>query len=120
MNNNKLKAIVFFFVLGVGILLPIGASAQKNVRRGGLFDYYGKFGLEEVKSGGMLRQGNPERGGYSLFNQQFGSDENGGYELFNQTFGLEEEQTPLGNGLLILVATGVGYALKKRKCDKKH
>ena len=61
-------------------------------------------------------------GGYTLFNQQFGSDDNdnGGYELYNQIFGQDANlDVPLGSGLLILAAAGAGYALKKRKSNLK-
>ena len=50
---------------------------------------------------------------HGLFNQQ--GNRNGGYELQNQTF-----EMPLGSGLFILAAAGVGYALRKKKNNKKH
>ena len=40
-------------------------------------------------------------------------DGNGAYSLNNQTFG--QDPAPLGSGLLILTAVGVGYAAVRRK-----
>ena len=112
-------------VLALGMLLPVGAYAQKNVRSGGLFGYYG-WSYAGEQEYGLFRNGGENEdyfGNYSLFNQQFGSTYYGGYELYNQTFGQDgegqEEDTPLGSGLLVLVSAGAGYALTKRKSDKK-
>ena len=118
MKNNKktLKAIVLSMVLAAGMFLPVGASAQDESRHGGLLGLFGLFDSEEEEAG-MLGRGETEEGGYALFNQQFGINENGGYDLHNQTFG-QDDDAPLGSGLLILVAAGAGYALKKRKNNK--
>ena len=51
---------------------------------------------------------------HGLFNQQ--GNRSGSYELQNQTF----EELPLCSGLFILAAAGVGYALRKKKNNKKH
>ncbi len=85
----------------------MGVSAQKG---GGIF--YRGDKAENVDNVSMMSRG--ATGGYNLNNQNFGSN---GYELHNQTFG--QETTPLGGGLLILVAAGAGYALKKRKNNNK-
>ena len=53
-----------------------------------------------------------EVGAFGVLNQGFGAT-NGG--ITNQTFG----ETPMGSGLLILLAAGAGYAtLKKRKSNR--
>jgi hypothetical protein len=117
-NHKKLKAIVLLMVLAAGMLLPVGASAQDEPRHGGLFGLFGLFNSEEEEVGMLDRDGSgSEEGGYTLFNQQFGTDVNGGYDLHNQTFG-QSNDSPLGSGWLILVAAGAGYALKKRKNNK--
>lgn len=117
MNGNmlKMKAIAFLFVLVVGMLLPVGVSAQNDDQRGGLFNYHGGSDSEESK-GGLFRYGR-EGEGYNLFNQQFGADDDGGYNLNNQTFG---QEVALGSGLLILAAAGAGYALKKKNNNLKR
>ena len=112
MINNKLKAIVFSLMLVVMLSIPFVAIAQNVGNRGMLGR--GQEVAEEGNTRGMM---NGSAGGYNLFNQQFGSDVEGGYELYNQTFG---QQLPLGSGLLILTAAGVGYALKKRKSNMKQ
>ena len=115
-NKKNLKAIVLSMVLAAGMLLPAGASAQEESRRGGLFGLFGIFDSDDPDNG-MMGRGETEEGGYILFNQQFGTDANGGYDLHNQTFG-QPDDAPLGSGWLILVAAGAGYALKKRKNNK--
>jgi len=40
-------------------------------------------------------------------------DGNGAYSLNNQTFG--QEAVPLGSGLIVMLAAGVGYAVMRRK-----
>ena len=81
------------------LLLTGGLNAQE--RRGGVFGNYGNDNSE-----GMF---NRNRG---MFNFDFDFDE---LEVEDPT----QEQAPLGSGLLILTATGVGYALLKKKEEKK-
>ena len=88
------------FVLSLamaGMLLPMAAHAQSD----GFFRDGGDY---------TNRDGN---GAYSLNNQQFGSGVSGGYNLNNQTFG--QEAVPLGSGLIVMLAAGVGYAVMRRK-----
>ena len=107
MNKLKEKTLLLTLALSAVLLLPMGVSAQKG---GGIF--YRGDKAENVDNVSMMNRG--ATGGYNLNNQNFGSN---GYELHNQTFG--QETTPLGGGLLILVAAGAGYALKKRKNNNK-
>ena len=79
-----------------------------------------EFYKEHGYRGGLFNRNYNGYGGYNLYNQLFGSDVIGGYELYNQTFGQDNEEAPLGSGLLILTAAGAGYALKKRKNNKKQ
>ena len=81
------------------LLLTGGLDAQE--KRGGVFGNYGNDYNE------------------GLFNRNLG--------MFNVSFDFDEleeedptqDQAPLGSGLLILTATGVGYALLKKKEEKK-
>ena len=107
MNKLKEKTLLLTLALSAVLLLPMGVSAQKG---GGIF--YRGDKAENVDNVSMMNRG--ATGGYNLNNQNFGSN---GYELHNQTFG--QETTPLGGGLLILVAAGAGYAFKKRKNNNK-
>ena len=111
--NHKKKAIVLSLVLSSAMLIPTSALAQECPEGGGLFKE-GEALLEDVEGLFFDSKVYSEEGGYSLFNQQFGSDANGGYDLHNQTFG-QDDDTPLVSGLFILAAAGVGYAFKKRK-----
>lgn len=106
---NKLKkSLLLTLALSAVLLLPMGASAQTG---GGVF--YRGDKAENTDNVSMMNRG--ATGGYNLNNQNFGSN---GYELYNQTFG-QDSDTPLGSGLLILVAAGAGYAFKKRKNNNK-
>jgi len=107
MNKLKEKTLLLTLALSAVLLLPMGVSAQKG---GGIF--YRGDKAENTDNVSLMNRG--ATGGYNLNNQNFGSN---GYELHNQTFG--QETTPLGGGLLILVAAGAGYALKKRKNNNK-
>lgn len=111
MNKLKKKTLLLTLALLAGLLGPMDLNAQEGgaLGRGEDAESIGNFSLFDR---GLLG------GGFNLFNQQFGEDEEGGYELYNQTFG-QDSDTPLGSGLLILVAAGAGYAFKKRKNNNK-
>ena len=113
-NGKKPRDIVLSLVLAAAMLPTSTIFAQGMLN---LLDdeYYEQIELEAPNRRGLLNGG--PTGGYSLYNQQFGSDENGGYELYNQTFG---QEVPSGSGLLILTAAGAGYALRKRKNNKNQ
>lgn len=112
--NHKKKAIVLSLVLSSAMLIPTSAMAQEYPEKGGGLFKEGEVLLEDIEGLFFDSKTYLEDDGYSLFNQQFGSDANGGYDLHNQTFG-QDDDTPLGSGLFILAAAGVGYAFKKRK-----
>ena len=78
---------------------PIGAFSQDGLFQRGMTDeaYYG-FGGSTEKSG--------LRGERSVATGT----------INNQVFG---QQAPLGSGVIILLAVGVGYAVLKRKEDEK-
>ena len=108
-NHKKRKALMLLMAMAALLSVPIAASAQYDGSRG----VFGRGFEAEAEPSRSLMSG--ATGGYNLHNQQFGSEENGGYNLYNQSF----EEVPLGSGLLILMAAGAGYALKKRKNNIK-
>jgi hypothetical protein len=99
----KKKSIVLAFMLTLA--LPISVLAQ-----GGIFQRGASDGNTE-KSMGLLRNGETTN---TLTNQGFGNPVDGS-DLTNQTFG-----SPIGNGLLVMLMAGAGYAtLKKNKKNNK-
>ena len=115
-TSIKLKTIVLSLGVAVMTLTATKLSAQSDGSRG-LFGWGKAFDKSDQEAyyiwGLMNRGGDSELGmGYNLFNQQFGDDQYGGYNLYNQTFG---QEVPMGSGLFIMAAAGIGYAFKKRK-----
>ena len=126
-KKMKTKTIVILLAMAGGVVLSPPMVAQNDGSRG-LFgrgsnnDYANR---SEVGASGLLNQGFGATSG-NLTNQGFGFTQdgldnqgfgatNGG--ITNQTFG----ETPMGSGLLILLAAGAGYAtlkLKKRKSNR--
>lgn len=94
---TKLRALALSLAMALGMLLPTTTLAQGNDNMLRFEDEYGG------SRGGFAS-------GWPLFNQSFGS---GGYNLNNQTFG--QDPAPLGSGLIIMLAAGGAYMLKKRK-----
>ena len=109
-TTKKLKTIALSLGLAAAMLPVANVSAQGVF--GDLLDNY-YIEMEQDNRGALLRGRSYEDMGFNLHNQQF-SDDEGGYNLYNQFF-----EVPLGSGLLILTAAGAGYALKKRKSNKK-
>ena len=100
-EKKKLKMMALSAVLAAGMLLPMMAMAQFSKNEN----------FFESSTGGS-RSGGTEY--YNLSNQQFGAGSSSdGYNLSNQQFGAAP--VPLGSGLLIMVAAGMGYAILKRK-----
>lgn len=95
-NKKTMKTIVFSLVLAVMTLAANNLNAQNR----GLFGR-GETADTENSGGGMMRQGDP-----------INDNDNGG--LTNQTF-----QTPLGGGIAILLAAGLGYVALKKKEDEQ-
>ena len=113
MKRIKLKTRLIHLLLFL-TLSPAMLSAQND--DGGLFGLGPTSGNTKHRNRGGLFDPTL-MGGYNLYNQHFGFDVIGGYELYNQSFGQEE---PLGSGLLIMTVAGAGYALTKRKSNKKQ
>ena len=113
-------------MMTLGILQPTLVSAQ--------FDWlHGLFGkgddanciepdeegimisnLESLDYEGGLFNLGPNFNDPTLFNQGFGEIPTG---ISNESF---QEDAPLGNGLLIMLVSGVGYAVLKRKTNKQN
>ena len=112
--QNKKKAFVLSMTLAA-MMMTGSLSAQE--REGSLFGgLKGLFGTateteEEVTPEPEALFAGGNRGG--------STDVNGGFNP--GTFGLEDPTTesPVGSGLLILTATGIGYALLKKKEEEK-
>ena len=92
--NKSLKTLVFSLGLAVMTLAANNLNAQNR----GLFGR-GETADTENSGGGMMRQGAP------IINY---NNDNGG--MTNQTF-----ETPLGGGIAILLAAGLGYVALKKK-----
>jgi hypothetical protein len=99
MINKRQKTTKLVLALAVALVLPVVTSAQGLFRHGiADEDYYGFGGTEKQ---------------ISMFNRSV-IEPNG--IIDNQTFG----QSPIGSGIIILLAAGAGYAtLKRRKEDKQ-
>ena len=63
----------------------------------------------------MLGRGNRGTTEGTFTHQTFGTNHEGNFT--HQTFG---DNVPVGSGLFILLAAGVGYAATKRKKNKKN
>ena len=106
MDKTRKKTIAFSILVAVGMLLPATLSAQDG-RPGGLFDEN-----TSITSNGLMNRSESTVEGY-FTGQGFGAT-NG--NITGQTFGT----TPLGSGLLVLLATGAGYAAMKSKKTQKQ
>ena len=102
MGKAKSTTILLSLLLSVGILQPLSVSAQDRPH-GGLF----KGGGVEQNSG-LLNRGTISTNDFS--NQFFGETQLG---ITNETFG--NNPAPMGEGLIVMVLGGAGYALLKRK-----
>ena len=94
--KNKTKTIMLLLVLTVALLSPLCTNAQE----GGLFGL-GNKATEQNDNYGMMKGGYRGGEGVGL----------GGAE--------SENPTPVGSGIIILMAAGAGYAMLKRKEDKQ-
>ena len=93
----------------LALSLPISALAQRGLFQRCVSDevYYGQG--EASNKSLFLRNGEPTN---TLTNQGFGNPMDGN-NLTNQTFG-----APIGNGLLVMLMAGAGYAAMK--ANKKN
>jgi len=96
------KSLFVYLAMFVALSMPASLFAQQG--GGGLLGGGDVDGSEEP-GGGMLR-GGP----YAIVS------DGDLYGYWNQPFGVEANNyTPLGSGVIMLVAAGVGYALAKSK-----
>ena len=103
--NKKLKAIV----LSLGLAAMTLPSNAQVINRGLLQNPYKD---ESIKKHGMMNpQGNRSEGSI-LGNEVFGA---AGSQIDNELFG-----TPLGGGIGILLAAGMGYAFIQSKKNKQN
>ena len=99
-KQTKKKGKALVLSLAMLVALPIGASAQEGLFNRGLSDedYYG-FGGTEKTTGVFGDRGVQTTG--IIDNQIFGQD------------------VPLGSGIIVLLAAGMGYAALRRKEDEQ-
>lgn len=95
MKNYKKSLKTLVFSLGLAVMTL--AANNLNAQNRGLFGR-GETADTENSGGGMMRQGDHP------------INDNGG--MTNQTF-----ETPLGGGIAILLAAGLGYVALKKKED---
>lgn len=99
---------MWVLLMAVALALPLGAAAQ-----GGVFKRGGSNG-ERLGGKGMVQNRSGETTG-NFTNEGFGYQLEGD-DITNETFGV-----PLTSGILIMLATGAGYAtIKTRKRNKKN
>lgn len=110
MTNRKknMRSVVLSLCMTIA-MLPTGSYAQETEKRGGgLFgfgakvadDWFGDRSFFNIE----LEDG--------IYNQTYGSDQDG-FGITNQTYG-QNEEAPLGSGLLMMTAAAMGYAAMKR------
>ena len=102
-HNKKLKALVLSMGLGAAMLMTTSVQAQViNL----LDEYYDELDQKNSQNAGPLL-----RGDYSI-----SGNTNEGIALGDVE---SENPTPVGSGIIVLMAAGAGYALLKRKEDKQ-
>lgn len=109
MKKTKKKAAIFSLLVAIGALLLANLPAQSQERPGGLFG-----STSNNSSNGMLNR-DVDVVGSNLNGQGFGATN---CDITGQTFG---DDVPLGSGLFVLLAAGVGYAtIKSRKKQNRE
>ena len=98
-NKKAMKTLVFSLGLAAMTLTATNLNAQND-------DCRGIFGR-----GASIE--NPEQGRKTLFNKNTDRGAASG-DITNQTF-----ETPLGGGIAILLAAGLGYVALKKKEDEQ-
>ena len=112
-KNKSLKAIVLTLGLAT-LVLPLDAQVFNRGQKQ-------PYKVQSKTDGSLMNRSTVGGGGFAIHPQTFFDGENYGYNLFNGTFeDVTPNISPLGSGLFIMAAAGAGYALKKRKDNKKH
>ena len=104
-TKKRGKAVALSLAMAEALTLPLGALGQ------GLFGEAGDSGGDHS----LLGRGNRGTTEGTFTHQTFGTNHEGNFT--HQTFG---DNVPVGSGLFILLAAGVGYAATKRKKNKKN
>ena len=99
MKKKKQKATRLAVALVFTMLLSISASAQGLFQLGVSDECYYGFGGTEKAMGLFYYRGEQTTG-----------------VIDNQTFG---QEVPMGSGVIVLLAAGMGYAALKRKEEKQ-
>ena len=122
-KNKKLKTIVLSMGLGVAMFVSTPVQAQMVAQRGNDL-FYGNSqneGLMQRGNGlfsgnsqneGLMQRGGNRSIGMTLGNEGFGA---AGSQINNESFG-----APLGGGIGILLAAGMGYAFIQSKKNKQN
>ena len=117
-TTKKLKTITLSLGLAALMFQAVTVDAQV-INRGLLQNPYKEQGKQD---GALMRSGTGT--GFNISTGQFGGNggqAGGNYGITIGTMGQETPQpAPLGSGLFIMAAAGAGYALKKRKDNKKQ
>ncbi len=108
-KHKTQKAFALSLAMALGMLLPTTTHAQSDGFFRGGSNYSNRDGTYNLN---IQTFGSGISDNYGLNNQTFGSGIGDGYNLNNQTFG---QEAPLGSGLIIMLAAGGAYALKKSK-----
>ena len=116
-KQTKKRGKAVALSLAMAMLLPLGVLGQ------GLFEETG----DSRGSQGLLGRGNRGTTEGTFTHQTFGNDYDGTFT--HQTFGNNQDgnfthqtfgnSVPVGNGMLILLSAGLGYAAAKRKHQNK-
>ena len=111
----NLKKKTLALTLGLATLvLPLDAQVFNRGQKQ-------PYKVQSKTDGSLMNRSTVGGGGFAIHPQTFFDGENYGYNLFNGTFeDVTPNISPLGSGLFIMAAAGAGYALKKRKDNKKH
>lgn len=105
-KNKKLKAIVLSMGLGVAMLTATSVQAQMvGQRDNGLFS-------GNSQNDGLMQRGGSRTDGSTVDNEAFGAV---GSQIGNEPFG-----APIGGGIGILLAAGMGYAFIQSKKNKQN
>ncbi len=103
-RKKETKIITLLIAMAVGQVLPSTAIAQQG---GGVF---GRGDSQTQRDGTLI--GNDHDGIFNVGNEPFGA---AGSHIGNEPFG-----APIGGGIALLVAAGIGYAAFKSKKDKQN
>ena len=111
-KNKSLKA--FVLTLGLATLvLPLDAQVLNRGQKQ-------PYKMQSKTDGSLMNRSTGGGGGFAIHPQTFFDGENYGYNLNNGPLQDVTPEVPLGSGLFIMAAAGAGYALKKRKNNKKQ